>query len=281
MCAPESPDGRKVLFYTSTARDGQKARSGCSIATTGDERRWSRTMHTEDAHRAACQQWVSKGRRVAFHDERNGEWLVAVVDVETGVERVLAKNRPELVGPARCGPGPAVRPALESRRASRPRARECRQRRDPNGSDERSRPCQVSRLDREGLRRAADVDFLSGAQPRWPARVFQDGLGGKRRPAQQRRQRAPGKLAYDLAEKRFLFLSEKWGHPSWHPDSKTIVETQNQLIRTESGAAERHSRTARLRRRRPSVGQPGRESSSSPTPRWSASAGRATTGASW
>jgi hypothetical protein len=47
-----------------------------------------------------------------------------------------------------------------------------------------------------------------------------------------------GKIGYSLEEKRFLFLSEQWGHPAWHPDSKTIVETKNQLIRAETGVVE-------------------------------------------
>ena len=43
-----------------------------------------------------------------------------------------------------------------------------------------------------------------------------------------------GLLCYSLAEKRFLFLRERWGHPAWHPDQHTIVEMAFTLMDGES-----------------------------------------------
>src|SRR3712207_9381016 len=43
---------------------------------------------------AACQQWVSGGRRVVFHNVLpSGAWVVVAVDVPTGKARLLARGR--------------------------------------------------------------------------------------------------------------------------------------------------------------------------------------------
>jgi Tol biopolymer transport system component len=44
-----------------------------------------------------------------------------------------------------------------------------------------------------------------------------------------------GLICYSLADKRFLFLRSNWGHPAWHPDGKTIVETAFTLIDSDTG----------------------------------------------
>ncbi|MBM3887605.1 MAG: hypothetical protein FJ388_00600, partial [Verrucomicrobia bacterium] len=90
---PESPDGHWVLFYASTTPDAHRGELRILERVTGEEKVLARNINTEDAHRAACQQWISRGRRVAFHDVRRGEWIVAAVDVESGKERVLARQR--------------------------------------------------------------------------------------------------------------------------------------------------------------------------------------------
>src|SRR4051812_225041 len=90
---PESPDGRHVLYYTSAARDGHSGEIRIQERATGEETVLVRNLDCEDAHRVACQQWVSGGRRIVFHDMRHGEAVVAAVDVRTLKERVLAKGR--------------------------------------------------------------------------------------------------------------------------------------------------------------------------------------------
>lgn len=235
---PESPDGRKVLFYTSTARDGQVGEIRMLDRASGEEKTLVRNLHTEDAHRAACQQWVSSGRRVAFHDERHDGWVVAVVEVESGVERVLARNRLSSWG----RPDADLVPLYS-----------------PHWNPGEHRDLELVNVDSGEIRTVLTNEAVRAKYPDWIAKSFgerptsiffpvlsPDGrrvffkmaAAGNGDPRSKGASERLGKIGYDLEEKRFLFMSEKWGHPSWHPDSKTIVETQNQLIRTETGAAE-------------------------------------------
>jgi len=48
-----------------------------------------------------------------------------------------------------------------------------------------------------------------------------------------------GLVCYNLAQQQFLFLRPQWGHPAWHPDRKTIVETTFQLIDSDNGNTRR------------------------------------------
>src|SRR3954471_6000163 len=62
--SPESPDGRRVLFYASSAGDGHDGELRVRERASGKETVIARGVSCEDAHRAACQQWASGGRRV-------------------------------------------------------------------------------------------------------------------------------------------------------------------------------------------------------------------------
>jgi hypothetical protein len=42
-------------------------------------------------------------------------------------------------------------------------------------------------------------------------------------------------ICYDLHAERFLFADERWGHPAWHPDSRTILDVPNVLIDSDTG----------------------------------------------
>jgi len=44
-----------------------------------------------------------------------------------------------------------------------------------------------------------------------------------------------GLVCYSLAEQRFLYMSPRWGHPAWSPDSRTIVETSYHLFDSDDG----------------------------------------------
>src|SRR6478672_5985880 len=82
---PESPDGTKVLYYVSTVPSGEQGEIRIFERKTGKSTVIAKDIITEDAHRAACQQWVAGGKKVAFHTARaSGEWEVVVVDVESG-----------------------------------------------------------------------------------------------------------------------------------------------------------------------------------------------------
>src|SRR5688500_13290921 len=82
--SPESPDGRWVLFYASTTPEGHVGDIVIRERATGNEIVLAEKVSVEDAHRAACQQWLSGGRRVAFHTvSDDGVCLVHVVDVDS------------------------------------------------------------------------------------------------------------------------------------------------------------------------------------------------------
>jgi hypothetical protein len=235
---PESPDGRKVLYYTSTARDGQTGDLRVLDRASGEERTLVRDLHTEDAHRAACQQWVSKGRRVVFHDERDGEWQVAVVDVETGAERVLAKNRlsswgrpdADLVPLYGLHWKPGEHRDLELLNVDSGEIRTVL-------TNEAVRAQYAGWIRKSFGERPTSI-FFPVLSPDLRTVFFKMAAAGNGDPRSKGASERLGKIGYSLEEKRFLFLSEQWGHPAWHPDSKTIVETKNQLIRAETGVVE-------------------------------------------
>ena len=91
--SPESPDGRWVLYYTSTTAEGHEGDICIVERATGKVKTLAKGVMVEDAHRVACQQWVSQGQRVVFHDLRGGEWVVVSVDINSQKERVLARGR--------------------------------------------------------------------------------------------------------------------------------------------------------------------------------------------
>jgi hypothetical protein len=82
-----------VLFFASSTAEGHLGDVCLRHRTTGEERVLARGIHVEDAHRVACQQWLSGGRRVVFHGERDGQWYVAAIDVESGEQKIVAKDR--------------------------------------------------------------------------------------------------------------------------------------------------------------------------------------------
>lgn len=90
---PESPDGKHVIFFSSTSADGHRGEVRMIERATGTETVLTASLTAEDAHRVACQQWVSNGKRVVFHGERDGGWFVGCVDLGTMKERVLARGQ--------------------------------------------------------------------------------------------------------------------------------------------------------------------------------------------
>ncbi|MEZ0385726.1 MAG: TolB family protein, partial [Verrucomicrobium sp.] len=79
---PESPDGSKVLFYTSTTPDAHTGEVWVRDRKTGEEKRIATNLKVEDAHRVACQQWVRNGKAITYHAERDGRWFVATANVD-------------------------------------------------------------------------------------------------------------------------------------------------------------------------------------------------------
>jgi len=89
---PESPDGTRVLFFTSADPQGHLGEVRMIERATGKETILAANIHTEDAHRVACQQWLSGGKRVAYHEVIDKKWRVVVIDVATLAKTVIAEN---------------------------------------------------------------------------------------------------------------------------------------------------------------------------------------------
>ncbi|MCA9044969.1 MAG: hypothetical protein KDA69_11650, partial [Planctomycetaceae bacterium] len=78
--SPESPEGKYVLYYTSEAKNGEYGDLRILERATGRETIVARDITTEDAHRAACQQWSNGGKSIVYHEVRDGHWRVMAVD---------------------------------------------------------------------------------------------------------------------------------------------------------------------------------------------------------
>ena len=236
---PESPDGKWVLFFASSTADAHLGEVRIRDRVSGDEKVLTRNISVEDAHRVACQQWVSKGRRVVFHGERDHEWLVAAVDVESGTERLLAKGRLAGWGQPHADLVPLY---------------------GPHWNPGPHRDLELLNVETGEIRTVATNDAVTAKYPEWIAKAYGDkptsiffpvlspdltrvffkmasSSGGDARStsASQRQ----GLVCYSLAEQRFLFLRERWGHPAWHPDQKTIIEMAYTLIDSDTGKERR------------------------------------------
>lgn len=258
LTCPESPDGRQVLFYASTEASGHHGELIVLDRTSGAETIIARNITTEDAHRAACQQWVSGGKRVAFHDVREGRWLVAAVDLPSAQERVVARDRQLAFGQPTgdvvplygCHWNPGDHRDLELVNVA-------------TGESHVALTAACAEeeysawLKDEFGDRQTSIFFPVLSPDR--SRVFfkiAAGSGGDdfRSSSASHRQ---GLFVYDLAASRFLCMRSTWGHPAWHPDSRTIIEIGPILIDSDDGASTRIANVPSLRGSHPSVSPDG------------------------
>jgi Tol biopolymer transport system component len=236
---PESPDGRSVLFFASKSADGHRGDVCVRDRATGQERVLAKDLYVEDAHRVACQQWLSNGKRVAFHSERDGVWCVTVVDLDTGKERILTKQQMAGWGQPNADLLPLYGPHW-------------------NPGDHRDLDIlNVATGEKETV---ATVAALKAAYPEWygkvvgenPASIFfpilspdlkrvffkmasATGADPRSKSASSRQ----GLVCYSIDQKRFLYSNARWGHPSWQPDSRHITEAGNLVYDSNDGAMQR------------------------------------------
>lgn len=236
---PESPDGSNVLFFASTTSNAQSGQVCMRNRFTGAEQKLGRELDTEDAHRAACQQWVSGGRRVVFHGEREGQWFTAVADVATGQERLLAKDR--LAGWGQ--PNADVVPLYGL-----------------HWKPDASRNLELANVETGEIKTAVTAEALQQTYPDFLKKNFKDQpvsiffpvlspdlnrvffklatpAGGD--PRSKQASTRLGMVCYSLHDQKFLRADSRWGHPAWHPNSKLIVEAGNLLIDSKSGQTQR------------------------------------------
>jgi hypothetical protein len=255
---PESPDTRRVLYYASNAPEGYCGTIVIRDRATGEETELARDVRVEDAHRAACQQWISGGRRVAFHDVRNGRWLVASVDIASRCEEVLAHDRQLGFGqPAGdwlplygCHWNPGEHRDLELKNVATGELRTV-------VTNDRVRAAYGAWLEREFGGGPTSIFFpiLSPDQSRLFFKMAR-GSGGSDYMTERASHRQ-GLIGYDLEQERFLFLRERWGHPAWHPDSRRIIEVGNLVVDSADGTAARIPELPQLRGCHPSVSPDG------------------------
>jgi len=236
---PESPDGRWVLFYASATDDSQQGELRLVERATAQETRLIDGLETEDAHRAACQQWISGGRRVAFHNVRQGRWSVAVVDMDTRRVRTLVYDRQLCWGAVQgdllplygCHWSPGPYRDLELVNAASGQVLTV-------VTAEAVKAAYPKWIDKAFGDRPISVFFpiLSPDGNRVFFKIATPGGGDFRSRNASKRL---GLVAYDLQQSRFLFLSESWGHPAWHPDSRGIIEKGNLVIDAADGQARR------------------------------------------
>ena len=259
VMSPESPDGKSVVFYVSSTANGQLGDIVVQDRESGSETVIAKGVHTEDAHRAACQQWISGGKRVAFHDVREGKWLVAVVDLETGKERILARDRQLAFG-------------------------------QPKGDDlpiygchwnpGEHRDLEFVNADTGEIKKIVTAAEVEKFQPDWVAKEFAGkpisiffpvispdsrkvffkiaaGSGGDNYQSKAASHRQ-GIMAYDLDKQRLVFFRGQWGHPAWHPDSQHISEMGNLLFDTTAGSYAKIPNLPVLRGCHPSISPDGK-----------------------
>jgi len=236
---PESPDGRRVLFFSSTTPDSHRGEVRMLDRASGKETVLATNINCEDAHRAACQQWASNGRRVVFHGERNSEWFTAAVDVDSGRERVLARGLLKGWGQPQSDLVPLY---------------------GPHWKPGEHTGLELLNVETGEIRKSVGVEAIKAAYPDWwaktvgdkPVQVFFPILSpdlkrvfwkmatpGNGNPRSKGASERYGLICYSLEESRFLFMRGKWSHPAWHPDGRTIVEMGFTLFDSSDGTHRR------------------------------------------
>lgn len=231
---PESPDGKHLLFFTSTLPSAYIGEIRIRERATGTETVLAENVHVEDAHRVACQQWLSGGKHVAYHEVVDKKWRVMVVDVATRKKTIIAENRQ--VGFGR--PDGDLLPLYGCHWNPGPY-------RDLDLWDARTGE----------MRRALKISALETQHGEWlmqefsgkPTSVFfpvlspdlnrvffkvAAGNGGDDYMSKTASHRQ-GLVCFDLESQKMIWFRQQWGHPGWHPDSRHIFEMGNILFDTE------------------------------------------------
>ena len=234
---PESPDGRHVLFYASTAADGHRGEVVIRDRQTGVEKILATNLNAEDAHRVACQQWLSGGKRVVFHAERDKEWFVGCVDLDTLKERILARGQLAGWGAATGDLVPLY---------------------SPHWNPGTHRDLDLVNVATGEKQTVVTVDALKKSYPDWFAKTFGEqkpsiffpvlspdsqrvffkmALATGDDPRSKSASARQGLICYSLAEKKFLYMNAKWGHPSWQPDSRHLTEMHYTVFDSNDGSS--------------------------------------------
>jgi len=256
---PESPDGKRVLYFASTHPAAGVGQVCMVDRATGKEIVLADDVHTEDAHRVACQQWLSGGKRVAFHEVVGKRWHVVVVDVESLVKTVVAEDhqlafgRPDAdwVPMYGCHWNPGQYRDLEVWDASTGKTRTVARIADVEAKygdwmkkEFAGKPCSIFEpVLSPDLKR---VFFKVAA-----------GNGGDNYMTMSASHRQ-GMVCCSLEKNQITWMRGKWGHPAWLPDSQHILEVGNVIFDSDGGAPTKIAGLPYLSGSHPSVSADGK-----------------------
>lgn len=233
---PESPDGKSLLYYTSGTPEGEEGDLRILDRATNQERIVARGVHTEDAHRAACQQWCNDGKTIVYHDRRDGRWFVVAIDAATGKEKILAANRQLGYGSETqpwapiygCHWNPGAHRNLELVHVE---TGEIRTAVTAAQVVEEYGAWMKTKLGSDDLSIFFPVMSPDGKKVFFKPSVPSYGENFRSMGASKR----DGKVVFDLEKGKLVRLVDSWGHPSWTPDSRGVLEKGNVVLDVESG----------------------------------------------
>jgi Tol biopolymer transport system component len=236
--SPESPDGNWVLFYSSTTPEGERGEIVIANRRTGQERVIARNIATEDGHRVACQQWISNGKRVVFHNFEGNEPVVMVVDLDTGKQRTLARGRLVGFGQPKSDLVPiypphwinaAGRKDLELLNVATGKI-------ETIVTAEATLKAYPDRIKKVFGEKPITLFFphLSPDLKRVLYKLSTPTAEDFRSKEASFREML---VVYDMERSKFLFIRDRWGHPDWNPNSRDILNVPNVIDDSQTGQA--------------------------------------------
>ena len=255
---PESPDGRRIVFFASSDKAGHVGQVIVQDRATGKETVLADEIHTEDAHRVALQQWTLNGEAVAYHEVVDKRWRVVVVDIATGSKTIVADDRQLGFGQGAghilplygCHWNPGEHRDLELYDVATGELRTACKIRDVEQkygdwlqSEFQGKPTSIAFPTISPDHRRAFFKLAAGNGG--------DAFMGK---VSQRQ----GIVFCDLESGQITCMRERWGHPAWHPDSYHWIEVGNLLFDADGRSTTRIPSVPILRGQHLSINPNGR-----------------------
>lgn len=192
-------------------------------------------VETEDGHRVACQQWALKGNAVVYHRFNGDRCEVACNDLPDGRRRVVVPDR--LVG------------WTNLRGDTLPIYA-------PHWKIDGRHDLEILDLNTGNVETVLTAADVRKQFPKWIDSQFGDGpiaiflpalspdgtriffklarpMGGHFR--SNGASKREGLFVFDLEQRRLLSMFERWGHPTWHADSRHLINVPNVVQDTDDG----------------------------------------------
>ena len=235
---PESPDGTWVLFFAATTPDAQCGDVCIRHRATGEERVLAR---------------ISTPKMPIA-------WLASNGSPAAAASSITASATANGLSPSSIGNRPGTHPGADRLAGwSQPHA-DIVPLYGLHWNPGPHRDLELVNVETGEIHPAATADALQQAYPEFLAQLFGDKpvsvffpvlspdlnriffklatpAGGDARSKQASTRL--GMVCYSLHDQRFLRADNRWGHPAWHPDSRTIVEAGRLLIDSKTGTTQR------------------------------------------